>query len=773
MQMNGGSRIIDLRPGAPGDFSSGERAGSGEHIKELPTDLPQDVIDLDDEPETAPADRFGWLLPVFGALVSVGWVGTMLALSWGRLAATPPMELAVFIAALCVPPALIGIGLLLTLRTSRAEANRFASTAQAMRAEAASLESTIAGLSRGIEDNRERLAEQAATLAMLGETATARLGSIGSGIAAEIARAEANAQSLATLAADACANLDVLVAMLPRAGEDTAALTEQLKHTAIVASESATALDAQLAALAERGREADQVAGGAAQKLAANLMRMKATSESAAARLEQVSADMSASVDSLLDRTAGAVDEARKGIGAQGEAMLAMLGAHQAALDHAARDSAEALAARIADIDTVIDRIAARLATQSDATTDMVEMLGAGVEHLSAEFDGFHDRQAARAQDLAVSIEALRASAEGMSETIRAGDDIATMTIATTERLLIALDSATREIDETVPAALARLDERVVASRRLVGEAKPELGALVTAAESTHAAIESVAFVISGQSTRAERLAGTLQTTLAASADRAAELGASVESTIAHANRFAEEAAPRLVDALLRVRDTANAAAASARETLASVIPEAAAALEAASADAMQRAAASSLDLNITAIGEAAEEAARVAERMSARIAEQVATISAASAIVETRVEQARNERENAEEESFARRVSLLIEALNSASIDIAKAFSTEVADSAWAAYLRGDRGVFTRRAVRLLDGGEAREIARLYDDDNRFRDHVNRYIHDFEAMLRAILAQRDGSPLGVTLLSSDMGKLYVALAQAIERLRS
>ena len=30
----------------------------------------------------------------------------------------------------------------------------------------------------------------------------------------------------------------------------------------------------------------------------------------------------------------------------------------------------------------------------------------------------------------------------------------------------------------------------------------------------------------------------------------------------------------------------------------------------------------------------------------------------------------------------------------------------------------------------------------------------------------------RDGSALGVTLLSSDMGKLYVALAQAIERLR-
>ncbi len=34
------------------------------------------------------------------------------------------------------------------------------------------------------------------------------------------------------------------------------------------------------------------------------------------------------------------------------------------------------------------------------------------------------------------------------------------------------------------------------------------------------------------------------------------------------------------------------------------------------------------------------------------------------------------------------------------------------------------------------------------------------------------VLGTRDGQSLSVTLLSSDMGKLYVALAQAIERLR-
>jgi hypothetical protein len=80
---------------------------------------------------------------------------------------------------------------------------------------------------------------------------------------------------------------------------------------------------------------------------------------------------------------------------------------------------------------------------------------------------------------------------------------------------------------------------------------------------------------------------------------------------------------------------------------------------------------------------------------------------------------------------------------------------------------------VFTRRAVRLLDSGEVKAVGAHYDDDAEFRENVNRYIHDFEAMMRVLLSTRDGNAIGVTILSSDVGKLYVALAQAIERLRS
>jgi hypothetical protein len=85
---------------------------------------------------------------------------------------------------------------------------------------------------------------------------------------------------------------------------------------------------------------------------------------------------------------------------------------------------------------------------------------------------------------------------------------------------------------------------------------------------------------------------------------------------------------------------------------------------------------------------------------------------------------------------------------------------------------LTGNRGVFTSRAVRLLDGSETRPIRAHYETDPEFQRSVNRYVHDFEAMLRRVLTERDGGMIAVTLMSSDMGKLYAALAQAIDKKR-
>ena len=155
------------------------------------------------------------------------------------------------------------------------------------------------------------------------------------------------------------------------------------------------------------------------------------------------------------------------------------------------------------------------------------------------------------------------------------------------------------------------------------------------------------------------------------------------------------------------------------------------------------------------------------------QLRDQLALVNELAGNLENRVSVARERAEEQVDNDFARRVALITESLNSNAIDIAKSLSGDVSDTAWASYLRGDRGVFTRRAVRLLDNRQAREIAELYDEDADFRNNVNRYIHDFEAMLRTLLSTRDGNALAVTLLGSEVGKLYVAMAQALERLRT
>jgi predicted transcriptional regulator len=238
------------------------------------------------------------------------------------------------------------------------------------------------------------------------------------------------------------------------------------------------------------------------------------------------------------------------------------------------------------------------------------------------------------------------------------------------------------------------------------------------------------------------------------------------------ATRITEGAGPLLVTALLRVKDTADQAAERARQALGRAIPDAAQQLAQASDEALQAVIGEKVTAQIEQVARVAEEAVKAAHQASERLTRQLLTIADTSASVEQRIEEAERASETRDRDHFARRSALLIESLNSTAIDVAKLMSNDVTDSAWSAYLKGDRGVFTRRAVKLLDAGESREIALHYDNDAEFRDHVNRYIHDFEAMLRIILSARDGNALGVAVLSSDMGKLYVALAQAIERLR-
>lgn len=762
--MNGGSRIIGLRPATD---------------TELAQDFPALAIrddGVDDDPYAAlddvDAPRFTWAMPTLGALVSVAWIGTMLWFARDAFP-LPPVAFVQFAAALCVVPTLVAVLCLLAFRTSRAEAHRFGATARAMRVEAANLERTVAALGDRIAANRESLIEQATILTQIGDTASDRLRSLGGQITAEAQLLDNLCGTITQASTNAERALANVFDALPKAHAEWTGMAQSIDAVGLNASAHAAALDTQLSALAERGRSAEEIASGAAARLSAHVQRTESATEAAAHRLDTAATQMGESVDAVLDRAADAIDGARKGIAAQGEAMLAMIAASQAALEKTGRDGADALQSRLGDIEGVVIRIAERLDAERQQSDALFDTLVLNVDGATEQLERMHSEGLAKSQALAASISALTASTEAMTETMRVGDTTARTLISTAEELLTALDASARELDETLPDAIARLDQRIVDTRRLVGAAKPELLALVTAAESTHIAVEAVNALVTTEREKLAEITETLTAALDIGQDKASTMDMVVGDAIAKTRRFAEDAAPQLVEALARIRETADRAADSARSVLAGVIPEAATAIETASVDAVRSAFARALPQPLAELRDASEGAVEAATRASERLSQQLMTIAESTASIEARIDAERADREASNQDNFARRVSLLIEALNSSSIDITKTFSHEVSDSAWSAYLKGDRGVFTRRAVRLLDAGEAREIARLHQEDSEFREHVNRYIHDFEAMLRQILTQRDGSPLGVTLLSSDMGKLYVALAQAIERLRA
>ncbi|PXA93252.1 hypothetical protein DMC47_22410 [Nostoc sp. 3335mG] len=723
-------------------------------------------------PEPEPIRR-NWIAPTLATIAVLGWTGGMLAWSAPSLPALGPIGLVSFIAALCVPPMLLGVGWLLVRRSSRAEARRFAATAQAMRAEAQALELVVARMRQTLAESRADLAEQTRSLLTLGDSATDRLRGVSAEIGEQVTAIAETAGRLDRVAGATEQRLSTVLSSLPRARAEAAEMAALVETTGLSASERVAALDAQLIVVAQRSREADELAGGAAQRLAAHMNRMEATSESAGIRLESVIATMSEAIDGVLERAAAAIEESRKAITAQGDATIAMIEANGSAIERAGREGAEQLAERVALIDEAIRTLGNRLDDRRRDGEALLSLLNDGLAGVDDRFERLRITGVERTQAVAGSVDALTQVADALAEALANGDHTAKRVIATAEEVLTALDAAAREMDETLPGALERLDNRIAASRAVVAQSKPELLALVTAAESTHEAIEAIAGVVALQRDTLSTVQQSLLDTLDRGADRIEGVRTIVDDTIATTIRFAEDSAPRLTEAMLKIRDTAEAASEQARETLAKVLPDAARDLEAKGARALANAVDSAVTAQVAELSTIANHAVASAIEASERLSRQMLDIADTSKQLDERIAAARAEREVADSDQFSRRVSLLIEAMNSAAIDIARSLSTDVSDTAWAAYLKGDRGVFTRRAVRLIDGAQGREIAGLYDNDPEFRDQVNRYIHDFEAMLRQILGLRDGSPMGVTLLSSDMGKLYVVLAQAIERLRS
>lgn len=671
------------------------------------------------------------------------------------------------------PLILIAVAYLIAVRSSRSEAARFARVSEDLRTEQSRLDATLVSVSTRIDDERLAIAEQTDRLMTIGEDAAGRLRSIAEKLKGDIDHAARDAEQLRGSSQAARSDMTALLADLPRARAQTVEMIAELEAAGLAAHERAGALDAQISALVARGREADEVAGGAAQKLAAHLARVEGVSETAGARLVGAAETMTSAIDAALGRAAEASDAARQGMEAQAAAMRALVDQSEAALARTGTEASEAIARRIDDLTDRMEALGAMLIDHEATSTRLVSDIATGIDRIDDRFATIDAGADARNDRLSSALGSLASHADTLAAALDRGGSSADTMIAKTETLMTALDATMREIDETLPAAFGRLDGTVESSSGKIASVAPEIASIEREASAALDRLLAAEKLLADQRAALEGLGTALESRLSQARNAAKDLVSTVEGADNRARALADSAGTTLVDAMVRVRETAMTAAERAREALAAIVPDSAERLSAAVKDAFGNSVTEQIDTQISQLAATAEQSVAAANTASDRLMRQMLTIAETSAQVEARIFQAHAEMEEADRDNFTRRVALLMESLNSTAIDVTKLFSNDVTDSAWNAYLKGDRGVFTRRAVRLLDAGEAREILRYYNDDPEFRDQVNRYVHDFESMLRNVLATKAGSALSVTLLSSDMGKLYVALAQAIERLRA
>jgi hypothetical protein len=451
-------------------------------------------------------------------------------------------------------------------------------------------------------------------------------------------------------------------------------------------------------------------------------------------------------------------------------------------------ERAAAMQARIAgDEQAAVIRISAQLASLDGAIAQRLadherasRELAARADGMTAKFDLHGERMGAVAETagalesrIAGSLAALEERLTASKATLAATDGEVERLTDASVRLLELIQASAKHSTSVLPEALAIAEDRLV-------RAGETLTRLIIDLDQGQARGEAVIETIEGGQERLTTLLQELeaaQDAISARADAHRSAFAGLQASLADIERSGERVEAKTRDelgaAITEVEDAVRAALSALDREGPTLIRSLADKLGDESGQAIERAMRPRVAEATGALEQAIAHASGAGREASLQLREQITAVSDLTASLENRVAQARERAEEQVDNDFSRRVALITDALNSNAIDIATALSSDIGDTAWSAYLRGDRGIFTRRAVSLLSANDVRAIQQLFERDDSFREHVSRYIHDFEALLRQVLSTRDGNALGVTLLSSDMGKLYVALAQGIERLRN
>ena len=734
----------------------------------------QPVFDQDRWSESQEEERGAGGRQVLGAALTILaalWLGYA-AWSAGRSLATQPLSSPVtaqWVAIITGPLVLLGLAWLIFGRTRRKETERFTRSVIAMRNEAQSLEALLEVLSQRILDSRSELTMISQHLMQLGDDATNKLGGITRDFDTSSDKLLRHGEALDRAAEMARNDIAVLLDDLPRAEATARSVAEQLRSVGGETAVRTASFGEQVSELATRTEEADRMIAEASERITARLAEIEQASGAAASKVEEAESSFSGALATLLDRTSVTLEDIRSGIDAQAAAVAALVEQASAGIGKTGAEASETLASNIQHANTSLEVLAMRVADQESASNRMMVEIERGLALIDERFTELAANGDERANHFLDSLTRARTELDTLAATASAQDNAIGSIAERTTSLRETIGRLAEEIRESVGPAL---DEAQGNADRLTTTAeavKPEINWIRDAATEASERLSTSGAKIAEEQDRLVALLAAVDEGVGTAEAKLGDLSSAIAQAQAEATSLGAETGPALVAAMVQVKEAAGHAAERAREAIEAVIPASAGKLSEETRHALEKVIHESVEVRLREVESVAARAVEAARSASDRLTQQMLNIGQSATALEKHIEETNKHQREKDSEAFARRVSLLIDSMNSAAIDVGKILADEIDDKAWDSYLKGNRAVFTRRAVRLLSGSENRQIRTQYELDVEFQRSVNRYVHDFEAMLRRVLAERDGGMIAVTLMASDMGKLYAALIPAVD----
>ena len=430
------------------------------------------------------------------------------------------------------------------------------------------------------------------------------------------------------------------------------------------------------------------------------------------------------------------------------------------------------LGSRLEQLDQEMAERDAAQAKRLAALAHQGEDLGLRVEAIGERMEAVRERGNTAGEALSAHVAQLSSVLATSREELSATDAAVASLTDGSVRLLELIQASGKHARQELPRAISDFEAGLLGIEQRTADLQDRFAGIGEAGEALEATLQRAEHKADEAAQGVNDARDRFDAATAAQLVQLGEIAARLQDLSERNDALAENARSQVGETLAALGEETHATLARIESVQADAIRRFADDLAEATGGAIDSALEARMAEAITTLTETTQQAERTGRDTAIQLRDQLSRVNELTANLENRVRRAREQAEETIDNDFSRRVALITDSLNSNAIDIGKALSNDVSDTAWAAYMKGDRGVFTRRAVRLLESTTARDIADLYDSDTDFRENVSRFIHDFEAMLRMLLSTRDGQPLGVTVLGSDVGKLYVALAQAIERLR-